>query len=373
VDSRYYEDSYPYVTAVVPGEGAEEVLMLGHTSETGAQDNATGVAAMMEGAAALNRLIRAGRLPRPRRSIRMLAMGELYGSMHFIAENPERMRNTVAAFCLDTPAGFYNLAGTEYTFYLNPHVAKSYVDAFTMELAKLYFTHEEPIPSRPFHEKPYMMGTDTFLAEPMINVPTVWPYSGSGVHTHHNSADTPDDVDPRSLRDLTVVAASYLYYLASAGEDEAPWLAELALARGYRQILSAVDDYAGKASVAKNEKALGRLLCDGLEKLDYMTGREIQSLKSVQRLAANFDPSPMVRDLETFREQQAARLRRAAKGVKPAPPPPNPKLAGAEDMVVQRKRIGTITFDDLEVEDWEGWPSAASRMVAVKSHLTNGG
>ena len=55
VDSRFYEGSYPYVTGVVGGAGgAEEVLVLGHTSEQGAQDIATGVAAMVEALAHLN-------------------------------------------------------------------------------------------------------------------------------------------------------------------------------------------------------------------------------------------------------------------------------------------------------------------------------
>ena len=71
VDSRYYEGSYPWVTGVVGASaGDEEVLLLGHTSEQGAQDNATGVAAMIEAVAACNRLIVEGKLARPRRSIR---------------------------------------------------------------------------------------------------------------------------------------------------------------------------------------------------------------------------------------------------------------------------------------------------------------
>ena len=91
VDSRYYSGSYPYVTAVIPGsQPGEEVLTLGHTSEQGAQDNATGVAAMLEALGTLHRLIASGRLPRPARTIRILTMGEMYGSMHYIAKNPER-------------------------------------------------------------------------------------------------------------------------------------------------------------------------------------------------------------------------------------------------------------------------------------------
>jgi hypothetical protein len=47
VDSRYYAGVYPYTTGVIRGLGPEEVLTLGHTSEQGANDNATGVAAML--------------------------------------------------------------------------------------------------------------------------------------------------------------------------------------------------------------------------------------------------------------------------------------------------------------------------------------
>jgi len=141
---------------------------LGHAFEQGAEDNATGVAAQLESLAALNRLIAAGKLQRPHRSIRILIMGEMYGSMHYVANNAERIRRTVAAMCVDTPAGLYNLAGTDYTFYMNPHVAKSYVDAFVLRLAAEYF----PKVSRAWHEKPLMTGTDTYISEPRVGIPT---------------------------------------------------------------------------------------------------------------------------------------------------------------------------------------------------------
>ena len=70
--TRYFEGRYPYVTAVLPGvDRTEEVLVLGHTSEQGAQDNATGVSANVEALATLNRLIQSGKLPRPKRTIRV--------------------------------------------------------------------------------------------------------------------------------------------------------------------------------------------------------------------------------------------------------------------------------------------------------------
>ena len=367
VDSRYWEGSYAYATALLKGvPGNEEVLMLGHTAEQGAQDNATGVAAMAEAMILLHRLLQTGKLPRPRRSIRLLAMGEVYGSMHYVVANPERIRNTIAAICVDTPAGFYHLAGTEYTFYLNPHVASSFVDAFTMRLAQAYFSRLDP--PRPFHEARYMMGTDTFLADPTIGVPTVWPYSSSGVHTHHNSEDTPDDVDPRSLRDLSALTAAFAYFLASADEADARWVAELALARGYRQTLAALDSALERIVAAAGREAIGRALYDGRELLAYTVDRQIEAVGSVRRLAPRLDLTPLVAALENFRREQAARLERAAADraaalglgpVRGIPPPPDPKLAGAERIIVKRKRPGTLPLDELPVPEREGWPSGA--------------
>lgn len=336
VDTRYYSGTYPYVTAIVPGTGPEEVLTLGHAFEQGAQDNATGVAATVEAVTLLRELIDKGTLPRPKRSIRILSMGEMYGSMHFVYSNPDRIRRTVAAMCVDTPAASYDLAGTEYTFYMNPHVAKDFTDALILKIAADYL----PSVNRPWHEKPFATGTDTYMAEPMVGIPTVWGYSGSGVETHHNSEDTPDRVDPRSLRDITIITAAYLYYIANAGAAEAAWLAQLSETRAYGQILEIV---------AKEMDA---------EALAYSVDRESQSILSVLRLAPAAERDKLRRDLQpaldrvrTFGEMQLARI----PPTKPAPP----AVSAAQPIVVKRKRFGTIPLDDLPHAQWEGQPSGA--------------
>src|SRR5574340_1505296 len=118
-------------------------------------------------------------------------MGELYGSMPYLTANAERVKRTVAAMCVDTPAASYRLAGTEYTWSLAPGAASPYTDALILRLADEYF----PVVKRPWRWQPYTSGTDNYLGDPLIGIPTEWPYSGTGVHTHHNSEDRPETVD----------------------------------------------------------------------------------------------------------------------------------------------------------------------------------
>ena len=336
VDTRYYSGAYPYVTATIPGAGSEEVLTLGHTSEQGAQDNATGVAATLEALGTLSRLISQGKLPPPRRGIRVLSMGEMYGSMHYVEHNMDRIRRTVAAMCVDTPAASYDLAGTEYTFYMNPHVTKDFTDAFILKIAERYFATVQ----RPWHEKEFTTGTDTYMAEPMVGVPTVWGYSGSGVEVHHNSEDTPDRVDPRSLRDIAIVNATFLYFLADADAADALWLANLSESRGYGQILKAADVGQSRSHVA------------------YAVDRESQAVLSVLRLVPENERGvlreklgPAIARLRDFGRLQAERL--------PAAEPDRKSNVEEAAMVVKRKRFGTLPLDDLPHARWEGQPSGA--------------
>jgi len=351
-DTRYYTGRYPWVTAVLPGRNAEEeVLVLGHTSEQGAQDNATGVAAMVEAVHTLSRLIESGKLQRPTRSIRILLMPELYGALSYFSENRDRIKHTIAAMTVDTPAASYDLAGTEYTFHLNPHVAMSYTDALILRIAQ-----ECLPPSRQWHWQEFMPGTDSYLGEPTFGVPDVWPYSGTGVETHHNSEDKPERVDVRSLRDLTAIIATYLYFNASAGEPEAPWLAQITLDQSYSRIESAAS--AAIDAVVAGDAASGTY---GFSRVSYFAERGEQAVLSSLRIVPDGQRedtrkavAPLLADLQKFRDLELSRLQQA--GIKPSSEAPPPE---AERIVVRRKRPGTLPLDDLPQEKWEGYPSGA--------------
>lgn len=372
-ETRYYSGHYPYVTGVIPGsDSGEEVLELGHPYEL-AQDNATGVAGMLEAIATLNRLIGAGTLARPKRGIRILVMPEDYGSSAYIATHMDRMKRTIGAICMDTPAGPYAETGG-YSFAVNPDVSRSYQDALIMRIAENYYAG---IPRRFPRWSPYRPTSDSFLSDPLIGVPTIAANGSSGsLSVHHNSADTLDKVDARSLRDLSSIVAGFLYYLASAGDREIPWLAEITLDRAYENTLRAGVPYVNRVAIAANPDALGRELYAGLARIEYNRDRDRDALLSVVRLAtaANRETvlgslDPWLTSIGRFSAEQGDRLRRAANRranelgaaapVRPIAPPADPRRAGAERIIVKRKRFGPVTLDDLPLDQREGFPGFA--------------
>jgi hypothetical protein len=303
VDSRYYSSVYPYVTGVIRGTGgpnAEEVLSLGHLYEQGAHDNATGFSSILGAAETLNRLIQQGKLSRPQRNIRILGMGECYGTIYYLEHNKDRVRRTVAAMCIDAPAGLQNLAGTENTWVMNPHSASSYVDAFVLRLAQEYY----PTVGRTFGFSEHRSGTDNYLGDPTIGIPTV-----------------------------TAVTEKILDRIA----------------------------------IAANADALGRLLYQSGQEVDYTLERETTAVRSA------FDLKEDIADLSAFATRQKSRLERevqdrasalGAGHIQALVPPRNSE---AEKIVVRRKRISTITLDDLAPDQREGYPAAGFFGVPVSA------
>jgi hypothetical protein len=262
---------------------------------------------------------------------------------------------------VDAPAGFYNLAGTEYTFHLNPHVASSFTDALVLRIANAYLSSVEPgsdlLAGRPWHWEPYAPGTDSYLSDPTIGVPTVWPYSGTGVISHHNTADRPDTVDPRSLRDLSAMIAIYIYFIAAADEQQIPWLVNITLDRAMEEVSVATSRSLDSALSHQDAS-------DGIERIDYEVERGQRAIQSVLRLAPEEHRTsllnslhPLCERLRAFGNLQKERLQSA--GIQPQSAASGPQQTEAAHIIVKRKRPGSIPLDDLPQDQWDGYPSGA--------------
>jgi len=85
VDVHHYMGTHDLVMATIAGRTPdEEVWGLAHTAEPGASDNAAGVATCVEIARIIEGLIAAGRLPRPKRTIRLLNGFECFSFFHYL-------------------------------------------------------------------------------------------------------------------------------------------------------------------------------------------------------------------------------------------------------------------------------------------------
>ncbi|HEX3000659.1 MAG TPA: M28 family peptidase, partial [Armatimonadota bacterium] len=370
IDSRYYtDDSFPYVIGCVRGADATagEVLAGGHLYEWGANDNATGCAVMLEAMGALNDLIRSGALPRPHRTIRLWMGQEMYSSLAYADKNLDRLRKTVASLCLDTPAPDYNALASTVKIHMNPDVCPAFTDALYPELFRRYYASIRS--NKLVLTAPFEGATDTYFAEAILGIPTTFVYMENGTQLHHNSRDTLEKVDSRSLRDLCMFTALALYYTANAGYDDLSLLAPLTYDRGTEVILGKAREMRDRAMRAKTGEELGAALAYGTRTIEYYTSLQAQALRSILKIApperkaeAERALAPYLRNTGEFGELQArqfantVRAGAAASSLKPVSSPRKDDSRDLEAAALYPRatRIGPLTLEGIPPEEWQG-------------------
>ena len=356
VDSRIYKGTLPAVTAVIPGlQRNEEVLAIGHAFEQGANDNASGVAAMLEAARALTKLIAEGALPRPRRTIRFLAVSECYTTFAYAEKYAPKMARTVAAaLCLDSVAEKQDLCRTMMAVHRPPDANASYVTAFAERLADVTFA-----PWRAWFRwlpRPYGT-TDNVINDPLIGPPTIYLGQYPKDLFWHTSADTLDKVDVELLAKVAEYAAAYLYVLASAGTVDALYFAALAAARAKAELsrsaaltLEACRD-AGMAPDAARARTVYS---------SEIGAWEVQSVRALLRLKeARTIRAELARLSNTLLEDgqryagELERVLSVCRHEHPAPKPDPEREAlrlRAASLVPRRKFIGSMALDFVPLE-----------------------
>ena len=113
----------------------------------------------------------------------------------------------------------------------------------------------------------------------------------------------------------------------------------------------------------------------GLDRISYLRDRGDDALLSVLRLVPGSrrdelrqSLAPELKQLQAACDWQSARLRSAGAIAKP-----QPANHDAEQMIVHRKRPGTLPLDDLSQDQWEGYPSGAwNKLVTVALYWCDG-
>jgi len=263
------EAEYPSVQeqAMVEGwiHGTEihdqQIVLTAHIQEemTSANDDGSGCANMLEIGRALTRLIKEGRIARPRRDIRFWWVNELASQPRYFRDNPGEPARMLVNINQDMVGARQSWGGrVQYASRLPwslPHALDdvmesvltmvrdgntSYLTArgtklpipFTREIVSVKGSRE------PFHAEmvPYFDSTDHHAFTPAhVGVPgtslTNWPDEFI-----HGTGDDLENIDATQLERNAVVVAAVALYFAGAGDEEPPVLAAYVASRAASRI-----------------------------------------------------------------------------------------------------------------------------------------
>jgi aminopeptidase YwaD len=253
VRARMGPATYDIVSAVLPGTdpAAGEIVLTAHLchQSAGANDNASGSAAILEVGRALKAAVSRGNLEPPRRSIRFVWLPEIAGAQAWLIRNPEIRARLVAGIHMDMVGGL--AATTHGTFHLSrtaeslPHVINVVAQAFFEDVVKTSSRYAErggdprgglvwlPGSREAFlgDVRPLELGSDhEVFEESSFSVPMVYFHDWPDV-TIHTNKDLPENLDSTKLGRVAYLGAGIAWTIAALPDAEAGRL--LAVARAF--------------------------------------------------------------------------------------------------------------------------------------------
>ena len=247
VEAGRHEGYYEIVTGVIPGgdpaQKYEEIAFSCHLDHQrpGANDNASGCVTILEVARTFAKLIREGRLERPRRTLRFIWPPEIEGTVALLNARPEFAERIKAVIHMDMVGGGPD---TKAIF----HVTRSPMSlpSFVNDVAETFgeFVNDQSDRYASGETVPYPLvspegGKEALQAEMVefssgsdhqvytegsFRIPAIYLNDWPDRYIHTNF-DTPDKIDPTKLKRAGFIGAASAYFLANmnSGDVEAVW------------------------------------------------------------------------------------------------------------------------------------------------------
>lgn len=352
VRARLSDGTLEVVSATVPGESDEEVVIVSHLCHPTpfANDNTSGVAANLETARVLAELAREGALPPLKRTVRFLWMPEMTGTFAYLQAREHTLSRLLCGLNLDMVGERQEVTGSVLLVERPSEAAPGFAaDLLAALRAAVYVAGsghagQGAFPLTRLAETPFNGGSDHYiLSDPTVGVDTPmliqWPD-----RFYHTTADTPDKVDPQSLANAATIAAAFALWTATAGRQEAEWLAWEMHARWQQRF-------------ARTAQALRTAAIEGdaspippRARLAFLLDRHLAALDRLRCLAPDLDP--------TLWRDRASRF--ATAEMDDFPEEPFRVEADGADLVPVRQLPGPIPLSALP-EPYAGQWRAMSR------------
>jgi hypothetical protein len=256
VKAGKHPGNYEVVTTTIPGADAklkeEEIAFSCHLDHQrpGANDNASGCAAILEVARTLQKLIGEGKLARPARTIRFIFPPEIEGTLALLNGKPEFAKRIKAVVHMDmvgggpeTKAVFHVTRGPMSLPSFVQDVAWAFAEWVNEESYEFAATGkaEYPMVSAEGGKEPlraeysaYTMGSDhDVYQDSSFGIPAIYLNDWPDRFIHTN-LDAPGNIDATKLKRAGFIGAASGYFLARLNEEnveEALRLVRLDIAR----------------------------------------------------------------------------------------------------------------------------------------------
>jgi len=232
--------AYLIPTAVIPGvDRAHEIVFSCHLDHPnpGANDNASGCAGILEIARGLNALIKSGKLPQPKRTIRFIWPCEVECTISLLNARPIFATRTLATVHLDMIGGNPAITRSVLRVEGSPPSLPSFVGDVAFSIARWVNgqtmayadTGEASFPLvDPQGEKDalrakvggFSEGSDHQVwAEGSWRVPVIYVADWPDRYIHTNR-DVPANIDPTKVKRAMFIAAASAWYLANLDDSD---------------------------------------------------------------------------------------------------------------------------------------------------------
>jgi hypothetical protein len=361
-----------YVHAEIPGDGSttQEVAISGHLYEgvikQGANDDNSGCALTLEIGRTYLKLIREGKLPRPKRTINFQWVPEISGTNQYLNAHPEKAKAIIGTLNFDMEAiriadsrSFWILQRTPDTFpsYIND-IAQSmmeYVADISRERVRFRaggYAPTQPVESSRGSKDAFYIkidkhyGASDHVTYMQHGIPAVmfitWPDMW-----YHSSEDTPDKQDSTQYKRAAVVGTGALAVLATGTDDMAARVLNDNLGRGLSRMGESHTKGLGYMADAANPAALAQAFKDARVAIEHQARIEKGVISSANVLWTDVEAGkkktsaflPLVdqRAASLLNEVKAAfQLQAAQRGLALAEPVVTPEEREAASLIVEQ-------------------------------------
>lgn len=298
IDASNFEGEGEELVGVIEGseKPEQQIWFVAHNSGTKPGGNcAGGVGLWIENARTIMSLIKQGKIPRPKRTIKFLLGAEGGGLNAFLKSRPEETKNVIAAFVYCSVGNDQCKGNSSLILYKSAESIPSFINDLCIDTIEKVSRDGLPpfkdetrdIKLIRFNVLPYTPWSDNSrLMRLMIPSPLFMSWPSQHFHTQFL---TSDKLDPAVLKRCGDVTTSVALLLANAGVNDARYIAKVVESKAKSRIMNVSTQTYMEMMDAQTEASDPVTKLKDISKhrkgeIDYLAERSLGALESVKAL-----------------------------------------------------------------------------------------